>query len=121
MMAHLEDELDTIDHDWRASECRVRYVQSRVFGITTDSDARCLTHIIHLAAKHIIQAFSQDGPTMESDFPMDALPANIDDGDLETSYTSGDTLGKLWAFINQVRLSPQASTFFFKGCAEEGP
>jgi hypothetical protein len=68
----------------------------------TDSDAGCLAHIVHLAAKHIIQAFSQDGPTIESDFPTDALPANIDDGDLETSYTSGDTLGKLWAFINQV-------------------
>jgi hypothetical protein len=84
---------------------------------------------------------------MESDFPVDA-PADLDE-DSETSYVSGDTLGKLWAFINQVsnyllrawaitrhsttaralrskansvqiRLSPQASAFFFKCCAEEG-
>ena len=62
---------------------------------------RCLAHIIHLAAKHIIQAFSQDGPLMESESPVDALPLDIDK-DAETSYASGDMLGKLWAFINQV-------------------
>ena len=61
---------------------------------------RCLAHIIHLAAKHIVQAFSQDGPVMESDSPVDA-PADLDK-DSETSYVSGDTLGMLWAFINQV-------------------
>ncbi|KAN0136322.1 hypothetical protein V8E53_005927 [Lactarius tabidus] len=55
---------------------------------------------------------------MESDFPVDT-PADLDE-DSETSYVSGDTLGKLWAFINQVRLSPQASAFFVKCCAEEG-
>jgi hypothetical protein len=37
---------------------------------------------------------------MESDFPVDT-PADLDE-DSETSYVSGDTLGKLWAFINQV-------------------
>ena len=62
---------------------------------------RCLVHIIHLVAKHIVQAFSQDGPLMESESPVDALPLDIDE-DVETSYASGDTLGKLWAFINQV-------------------
>lgn len=41
---------------------------------------------------------------MESEFPTDALQADVDDEDSETSYTSGDTLGKLWAFINQVRV-----------------
>ncbi|KAF8258088.1 hypothetical protein EI94DRAFT_1624901, partial [Lactarius quietus] len=52
-------------------------------------------------------------------FPVDASPTDLDE-DSETWYASGDTLGKLWAFINQVRLSPQASAFFFKCCAEEG-
>jgi hypothetical protein len=37
---------------------------------------------------------------MESDFPVDA-PADLDE-DLEMLYVSGDTLGTLWAFINQV-------------------
>ena len=58
---------------------------------------RCLAHIVHLAAKHIVQVFSQDGPVMESDLLVDA-PAELDK-DSETSYTYGDTLGKLWAFI----------------------
>jgi hypothetical protein len=40
---------------------------------------------------------------MESDIPMDASLADIDE-DSETEYASGDTLGKLWAFINQVRV-----------------
>jgi hypothetical protein len=39
---------------------------------------------------------------MESEFLMDALQADVDDEDSETLYASGDTLGKLWAFINQV-------------------
>ena len=107
---------------------------------------------------------------MDSDFPTDSTdtsPADIDE-DSETSYAPGDTLGKLWAFINQVRLfcvhdsshryysalggestltqawdktritrvgesaaehganllqvrlSPQASAFFFRCCTEEG-
>ncbi|KAN0138441.1 Ribonuclease H-like domain containing protein [Lactarius tabidus] len=83
MMSRLEDELNLLEHEWKAPDCRVR----------------CLAHIIHLAAKHIVQAFSQDGPIMESDFPMDT-PADLDE-DSETSYVSGDTLRKLWAFINQ--------------------
>ncbi len=44
---------------------------------------------------------------MESEIPMDDVQA--DNGlatshveDDETLYASGDTLGKLWAFINQV-------------------
>ena len=70
--------------------------------MTTDTDAtyRCLAHIVHLAAKHIVQAFSQDDPLTDSDF-LDAPPADVDE-DSETSYVSGDTLGKLWAFVNQV-------------------
>jgi hypothetical protein len=40
---------------------------------------------------------------MESDIPMDASLVDIDK-DSETEYASGDTLGKLWAFINQVRV-----------------
>ena len=51
-------------------------------------------------AKHIVQAFSQDGSVMESDLPVDA-PAELDK-DSETLYSSGDIFGKLWAFINQV-------------------
>ena len=126
--------------------------------MSTDSDNhRCLAHIVHLAAKHIVQAFSRDGPAMDPDFPTDSTdtsPADLDE-DSETSYAPGDTLGKLWAFINQVRvccvrdrllpllwwaggqesvhaalgqdtsnllqvrLSPQASAFFFRCCAEE--
>ena len=65
-----------------------------------DTTYRCLTHIVHLAAKYIVQASSQDGPVMESDFQTD-IPVELDE-DEETSYVSGDTLGKLWAFINQV-------------------
>ena len=51
-------------------------------------------------AKHIVQVFSQDGPVMESDLLVDA-PAELDE-DSESPNSSGDTLGKLWAFINQV-------------------
>ena len=61
---------------------------------------RWIAHIIHLAAKHIVQVFSQDGPVMDSEFPVDA-PADLDE-DSETLYVSGDTLRMLWAFINQV-------------------
>jgi len=75
-----------------------------MFGITTDLDARCLAHIVHLGAKHIVQAFTQDGPIMDSEFLLDDSQADVDDEDSETSYASGDTLGKLWAFINQVRV-----------------
>jgi hypothetical protein len=64
---------------------------------------RCLAHIVHLAAKHIVEAFTQDGPVMESELPMDDFQTDAVDDDSETSYTSGDALGKLWAFINQVR------------------
>jgi hypothetical protein len=69
---------------------------------------RCLAHIVHLAAKHIVEAFTRDGPVMESELPTDDLDTSLaigllEDDDSETSYTSGDTLGKLWAFINQVR------------------
>ena len=73
---------------------------------TNSNNHRCLAHIVHLAAKHIVQAFSRDGPAMDPDFPADSTdnsPADLDE-DSETSYASGDTLGKLWAFINQVRV-----------------
>lgn len=65
---------------------------------------RCLAHIVHLSAKHIVQAFSEHGPIMDSnisDIPTDDLPVDIDE-DSETLYAPGDTVGKLWAFINQV-------------------
>ena len=62
---------------------------------------RCLAHIVHLSAKHIVQAFSDQGPIMDSDIPTDDSLVDIDE-DSETSYASEDTLGKLWAFINQV-------------------
>lgn len=54
----------------------------------------------------MIEAFTRNGPAMESNIPTDDCPdlatdpAEDDDG---TSYASGDSLGKLWAFINQVR------------------
>jgi hypothetical protein len=53
--------------------------------LATDLDAthRCLAHIVHLAAKHIVQEFSQLGPLIDSDF-LDALPVDIDE-DSETS------------------------------------
>ncbi|KAN0130476.1 Ribonuclease H-like domain containing protein [Lactarius tabidus] len=84
MMARLEDKLDSSECEWKAPQCCVR----------------CLVHIVHLAVKHIVQAFSQEGPLMESEFPLDTLPAGLDK-DTETLYVSGNTLGKLWAFINQ--------------------
>ena len=103
-MSRLEEELDSPEHHWKASNCCVRYVLTITTNSDTDSclDAtyRCLAHIVHLAAKHIVQAFSQDGPVMKSDLSVDA-PAELDEGS-ETLYSSGDTLGKLWAFINQV-------------------
>jgi hypothetical protein len=150
-MSQLEEELDSFEHGWKAPDRCMRYVFTNITDLDADSCSnatyRCLAHIVHLAAKHIIQAFSQDSPVMESDFPVDA-PADLDE-DSETLYVSGDTLGTLWAFINQVcgsllcttlhsfrvmlvralqsnadlvqvRLSPQVSSFFFKCCAEEG-
>lgn len=68
---------------------------------------RCLAHIVHLGAKHIVEAFTQDGQNMESEIPMDdfqvdnGLATNHVEYD-KTSYATGDSLGKLWAFINQV-------------------
>jgi hypothetical protein len=83
-MACLEDELDLIEHPWKAQDRRVRYVYCNMNEISlgmlmTNLDAayRCLVHIVHLAAKHIVQAFSQDGPLMESDFPADTSPADM--------------------------------------------
>ena len=38
---------------------------------------------------------------MEAEFLLDTSPTDLDE-DSETSYASGNTLGKLWAFINQV-------------------
>ena len=47
---------------------------------------------------------------MESEIPTGDLRADmgpatgpVEEDNSETSYASGDTLGKLWAFINQVR------------------
>ena len=69
-----------------------------------DSQMFHLAHIVHLSAKHIVQAFSEHGLVMDSnisDIPTDDLPVDIDE-DSEMSYAPGDTLRKLWAFINQV-------------------
>ena len=78
----------------------VPYVLTQTLTPSLNATYRCLTHIVHLAAKHIIQAFSASGPVMEPGLPEDT-PADLDK-DSETSYASGDLLGKLWAFINQV-------------------
>ena len=78
----------------------VPYVLTQTLTPSLNATYRCLAHIVHLAAKHIIQAFSASGPVMEPGLPEDT-PADLDK-DSETSYASGDLLGKLWAFINQV-------------------
>lgn len=105
-MTHLEDELDTIERGWRASERRVRYVQVLWPLEYLLMPRRCLAHIVHLGAKHIVQAFTRGGPIMELEVPTDDLQADnglaIGTEVDETSYVAGDSLGKLWAFINQV-------------------
>jgi hypothetical protein len=63
-----------------------------------------LAHIVHLSAKHIVQAFLEHGLIIDSnisDIPTDNLPMDINE-DSEMLYMPGDTLRKLWAFINQV-------------------
>jgi hypothetical protein len=39
---------------------------------------------------------------MESDFITNPAEPALADVDNDTSYADGDTLGKVWAFINQV-------------------
>jgi hypothetical protein len=42
-----------------------------------------------------------------------------DDEDVDTDFNPKDLLGKILAFINQVRSSQQACTYFRKLCLEE--
>ena len=58
--------------------------------------------------------------TEDHDIP-DGLMADIDDtmDDSDTEFDPADLLGKVLAFINQVRALPQACAFFHKLCKDE--
>ncbi len=59
--------------------------------------------MLHLGVKHFLQAYSINGPDIEDSFYNNTSPILSECSD-KTSFNTGDLLGKVTAFINQVRL-----------------
>ena len=71
-----------------------------------------------LSRKATVEDDNEDNSD-DSDDVEDDLDMNEDaDGDLE-DFDPKDILGKILAFVNQVRSSPQARAYFSKLCVEE--
>ena len=103
--------------------------------VAKERHGRCMEHAVHCASRAFINKL---GPT-----PMASIksalssnqqaPGDIDDDDLglaaaidatdDVEDTEGfdptDLLGKILAFVNQVRSSPQARAYFHKLCKDE--
>ncbi|THG95518.1 hypothetical protein EW026_g6148 [Hermanssonia centrifuga] len=103
---------------------------------------RCMEHIMHLGAKAVIDAIcpnpafrkvknvedsnnddtKDDGDDDDNEWIAVAEEEVPDDEEVNEAvdFDAGDLLGKILAFVNQVRASPQAKSYFSKVCEEEG-
>ncbi|RDB19397.1 hypothetical protein Hypma_013487 [Hypsizygus marmoreus] len=111
--------------------------------IARQRHGRCMEHVVHLAAKDFIEAINPTKPkskrtTRNGTAAIEDDEDEEDDEDWTVDWTmldellegqeiddpvdfeAGDVVGKILAFINQLRSSPQARTFFAKMCKEEG-
>jgi hypothetical protein len=98
--------------------------------VAKERRARCMEHAIHCASRAFINkvcptAMGSIKSKLAADEDVDTLgatdAADTTDNDLDTDeFDPADLLGKVLAFINQVRASPQARAYFQKLCKDEG-
>ena len=82
--------------------------------------ARCMEHVIHCATWAFISKVSPAPMTsIRSDLGADDNSDDDDDVLDAEEFDPADLLGKVLAFVNQVRASPQARAFFLKLCKDE--
>jgi hypothetical protein len=107
--------------------------------VAKERRARCMEHAIHCASRAFVtavgptpmasiksalssrQAADEDDDNDTSN-TIEELAAVIDSTDEladATEFDPGDLLGKILAFVNQVRASPQARSYFHKLCKDE--
>lgn len=106
--------------------------------VAKERRARCMEHAIHCASRAFV---NKVGPTpmgsvksaLSSKLAADASDEDEDDDNDDTNtpdidtddiltaedFDPADLLGKILAFINQVRSSPQARSYFHKICKDE--
>src|ERR1700690_1552736 len=77
---------------------------------------------IHLIKKKLAMATNLDDTTLDDeddDWAAEGEPEDDDDDCNDVNFDPKDILGKILAFVNQVRSSPQARTYFKRLCEEE--
>lgn len=114
--------------------------------IPKERRGRCMEHSVHCATRAFIETISprpihlvkrvlaagqgrrrttiedvedEGEPDDPDTAAMMAELATMDDDDVDTDFDPKDLLGKILAFVNQVRASPQARKYFRKLCVEE--
>jgi hypothetical protein len=116
---------------------------SQKIWIAKERRGRCMEHSVHCATRAFISAVAptpmrtvkknlsrkatveeaEDDEDEDDEEDDEGILAPIDDDngddDENTQFDPKDLLGKILAFVNQVRSSPQARTYFSKLCVEE--
>jgi hypothetical protein len=96
--------------------------------VAKERRARCMEHAIHCASRAFVNRVCPTPMASiklklaadEDDNTLEAIEELAATGDLDAEeFDPADLLGKILAFINQVRSSPQARTFFHKLCKDE--
>ncbi|KAF8986508.1 hypothetical protein BDQ17DRAFT_1335571 [Cyathus striatus] len=87
---------------------RIGFTVDNLGWMAVEHDILCMEHALHLAAKHFVSSLDQGLPDIEEG----------DDGDDVFMFTPGDALGKVLALVKQIRMSPQARTFFKSTCMQ---
>lgn len=130
---HVAHHVDPSQKVWKAKERR----------------GRCMEHAVHCATRAFVEAVqpspihrvkkalgakaaksnassANDAATSElSEEDYEGLDADLDElseeelDELESKFGAKDLLGKILAFVNQVRASPQARTYFNRVCKQE--
>ena len=95
---------------------------------------RCMEHLVHAATrafvetvaptpihliKHVLAQRGEANDDTDSDTDPNPDFIEQDDDDDDVDFNPKDILGKILAFVNQVRSSPQARKYFRKLCIEE--
>ena len=93
--------------------------------IEKDRRARCMEHAIHCASRAFINEVSpnpigsvKSKLAADEDFDIELAAVTTDNSD-DLDFAPSDLLGKVLAFVNQVRASPQARSYFLKLCKDE--